>query len=169
VTLTKRFSKVSIPLKFGFVMAQRSKKDLIAEAALPVFLENGIKGTSVDLVVKTSGVSKPTVYNHFPDKATLLTHVVDCWLANQAEPAFKAKTESGLYKELKTNWLNTEALSFYGLFLGEGFRAPEAAGRFKAHYDQAWRHELKGWAFEYNADAEQLNAGASNRILTALW
>jgi AcrR family transcriptional regulator len=50
-------------------MAQRSKKDHIAAAALPLFLENGFKGTSIDMVVRVSGVSKPTVYNHFPDKA----------------------------------------------------------------------------------------------------
>ncbi|MEM7562893.1 MAG: TetR/AcrR family transcriptional regulator [Pseudomonadota bacterium] len=44
-------------------MAQKSKKDHIVATALPLFLENGFKGTSIDLVVKASEVSKPTVYN----------------------------------------------------------------------------------------------------------
>jgi len=81
-------------------MAQLSKKDQIAEAALRLFLEHGIKGTSVDMVVKTSGVSKPTVYNHFPDKATLLIHVIQCWLETQPNPAFKAKTLNAIQTEI---------------------------------------------------------------------
>jgi AcrR family transcriptional regulator len=34
-------------------MAQKSKKNQIANAALPLFLDNGFKGTSIDMVVKS--------------------------------------------------------------------------------------------------------------------
>ena len=63
-------------------MAQRSKKEYIAAAALPLFLEHGFKGTSIDMVVKLTGVSKPTVYNHFPDKAALMEAVLAIWIEN---------------------------------------------------------------------------------------
>jgi TetR/AcrR family transcriptional regulator of autoinduction and epiphytic fitness len=61
-------------------MAQKSKKEHITAVALPLFLQNGFKGTSIDVVVKQSSVSKPTVYNHFPDKAALILAVVEQWV-----------------------------------------------------------------------------------------
>ncbi len=64
-------------------MAQKSKRNYIVEMALPLFLEHGFKGTSIDLVVKKSGVSKPTVYNHFPDKIALMLAVVENWCETQ--------------------------------------------------------------------------------------
>ncbi|MCP4472956.1 MAG: TetR/AcrR family transcriptional regulator, partial [Gammaproteobacteria bacterium] len=63
-------------------MAQRSKKRHIATSALPLFLEFGFKGTSIDMVVKLTGVAKPTVYNHFPDKAALMEAVLGVWIEN---------------------------------------------------------------------------------------
>ncbi|MDH3389841.1 MAG: TetR/AcrR family transcriptional regulator, partial [Gammaproteobacteria bacterium] len=60
-------------------MAQKSKKDHIIASALPLFLEHGFKGTSIDMVVRASSVSKPTVYNHFPDKAALMLAVLARW------------------------------------------------------------------------------------------
>ena len=150
-------------------MAQRSKKDLIAELALPLFLEFGIKGTSVDLVVKTSGVSKPTVYNHFPDKASLLKHTIECWLTLQPEPSFRSRSTKSLLKELPSAWLTDDALRLYGIMLGEGFRAQEAADLFKSNYDQAWRAELNQWAFAHEADAKALNAQVTEQIFNALF
>ena len=32
------------------------------------------------MVVKASGVSKPTVYNHFPDKSALINEVLQRWI-----------------------------------------------------------------------------------------
>ena len=61
-------------------MAQKSKKALVATAALPLFLQNGFKGTSIDMVVKASGVAKATVYNHFPDKAALMLATLSGWI-----------------------------------------------------------------------------------------
>lgn len=150
-------------------MAQPSKKDQIAEAALPLFLELGIKGTSVDQVVKTSGVSKPTVYNHFPDKASLIAHSVNCWLDCQAEPVIAAKTVKELHIELAESWLNQTALRLYGLFLGEKFRAEQAAQLFQRRYDAVWRAELARWAFEQKADAAQLNQQLSAVIFNRLF
>ena len=56
-------------------MAQKSKKDHIIATALPLLLEKGFKGTSIDMVVKACGVSKPTVYNHFSDKGALFREI----------------------------------------------------------------------------------------------
>jgi len=49
-----------------------SKKQAILATAQRLFSESGYQGTSIDLVVKESNSSKPTVYNNFPTKQTLL-------------------------------------------------------------------------------------------------
>jgi AcrR family transcriptional regulator len=86
-------------------MAQRSKKDHIAAAALPLFLENGFKGTSIDMVVRVSGVSKPTVYNHFPDKAALMLAVLSRWIENNKPLILPIKDPSELEKLVRdSNW-----------------------------------------------------------------
>jgi AcrR family transcriptional regulator len=47
---------------------RRNVKDLLTAAADTVFYENGIGSTSVDAVAEAAGVSKPTLYAHFPTK-----------------------------------------------------------------------------------------------------
>ncbi|MEJ2042688.1 MAG: TetR/AcrR family transcriptional regulator [Reinekea sp.] len=149
-------------------MAQRSKKDQIAEAALPLFLEHGVKGTSIDMVVKSARVSKPTVYNHFPDKANLFYHTLALWLTGQPEPGFKARSEKGLLSELAKTWLNQDALRFYGLLMGEGFRVPDAKQKFSQSYDLLWRNSLTRWAEQYDLDQETLSNQVNSIIIQAL-
>lgn len=149
-------------------MAQRSKKDQIADAALPLFLEHGIKGTSVDMVVKASGVSKPTVYNHFQDKSQLFEHVVERWLQVQTEPVFRAKSDEALFKEMSQHWLSPDACRLYGLCLGEGDRAPDAVKLFFDRYDQPWRAALKERGNTLNLANDWLQVNASHRLLTSL-
>jgi len=149
-------------------MAQPSKKDFIAEKALPLFLANGIKGTSVDMVVKASGVSKPTVYNHFPDKATLMAHVVDHWLSQQQPPELKADNLEALTNEINKQWLTKEVIRLYGLVMGEGNRAPIAVQHFKEKFDTPWRAELLRWATSQDQSFAELNAMVSHTLVSGL-
>lgn len=149
-------------------MAQRSKKDQIADAALPLFLEHGIKGTSVDMVVRASGVSKPTVYNHFQDKSQLFEHVIERWLQVQPDPAFRAKSDGALFKEMNKHWLSPDACRLYGLCLGEGDRAPKAVKLFFDRYDQPWRAALEARGNALKLANDGLQASASHRLLASL-
>jgi TetR/AcrR family transcriptional regulator of autoinduction and epiphytic fitness len=120
-------------------MAQRSKKDHIVACALPLFLANGFKGTSIDLVVKISAVSKPTVYNHFPDKAALMLAVTEQWAATH-KPKIPATSDlPGLDQLIDRQWLTREAIGLYALVIGEGRRFPEASEVFWKQYDERWR------------------------------
>ncbi|TCS43664.1 TetR/AcrR family transcriptional regulator [Reinekea marinisedimentorum] len=151
-------------MRFKTEMAQNSKKLQIAESALPLFLENGIKGTSVDMVVKASGVSKPTVYNHFPDKSSLLHYTLQCWLEDQPKPTFDAADEDTLLSQIENQWLTTAATRLYGLFMGEGNRAPEARELFSTVYDQTRRELLAAWAAAHNQPNEGWQATVSHLI-----
>ena len=123
-------------------MAQRSKKDYIAASALPLFLENGFKGTSIDMVVKLSKVSKPTVYNHFPDKAALMLAVMSLWIDNNKPLIMPIRDLSELDEFVRCHWLTDEAVRFYALVIGEGWRFPQAKRFFWEQFDRLWRKAL---------------------------
>ncbi len=120
-------------------MAQRSKKDHIVATALPLFLEHGFKATSIDMVVKASRVSKPTVYNHFPDKAALMLAALTHWIDEHKPLIVQIQDLDRLDEFIAAHWLTDEAVRLYALVIGEGFRFPAARGIFWEQYDRRWR------------------------------
>ena len=120
-------------------MAQRSKKDHIVECTLPLFLASGFKGTSIDQVVKKSAVSKPTVYNHFLDKAALMLAVTEQWAATHKPKIPATKDLPSLDQLIDRQWLTREAVGLYALVIGEGRRFPEASKVFWEQFDERWR------------------------------
>ncbi len=50
--------------------------DKVLRAALDLFGERGIDAASMDAIAQHSGVSKATIYNHWPDKEALLMEVM---------------------------------------------------------------------------------------------
>ncbi|MDD2421598.1 MAG: TetR/AcrR family transcriptional regulator [Heliobacteriaceae bacterium] len=57
-------------------MEKTSKKDLIADAALNCFLSSGYSGTSMDEIVKASGISKGGIYWHFKSKDEIFLYII---------------------------------------------------------------------------------------------
>src|SRR5437016_3325040 len=49
---------------------------VIREAATTLFLRNGYLGTTMDEIAALAGVSKQTVYTHFPDKEGLFSDLI---------------------------------------------------------------------------------------------
>jgi AcrR family transcriptional regulator len=48
----------------------------VIEAAVTLFAERGLEATSMDAIAKASGVSKATIYRHWPDKDSLCLEVL---------------------------------------------------------------------------------------------
>lgn len=56
------------------------KRQAILQAAIDEFRANGFEATSMDRIAATAGVSKRTVYNHFPSKDALFAEIlVQLW------------------------------------------------------------------------------------------
>src|SRR5919206_3162408 len=53
------------------------RRPLILDAALEVYVEHGYKGTSMQAVADAAGVTKPVVYECFPNKDELLLALLD--------------------------------------------------------------------------------------------
>ena len=120
-------------------MEKKYKKDHIIASALPLFLEYGFKGTSIDMVVKASEVSKPTVYNHFPDKAALMLAVLTRWIDHNKPLILPLKDLAELEAFMRGHWLTDEAIRFYAIVIGEGWRFPAATRLFWEQFDRLWR------------------------------
>ena len=135
-------------------MAQRSKKEYIAATALPLFLENGFKGTSIDMVVKLTGVSKATVYNHYPDKAALMEAVLSLWIDNNKPLITPVRDLDELDELVRKHWFTDEAIRFYALVIGEGWRFPQAKRLFWEQFDRLWRKALT-YVSDHSSGLEQ--------------
>ncbi len=64
---------------------RQKPRDLIHEAALSVFSQNGFRGSTIDQIAEAAGLSKPNVLYYFPSKEAIyvsaLTGMLDQWLA----------------------------------------------------------------------------------------
>ncbi|MRW88076.1 TetR family transcriptional regulator [Pseudoduganella sp. FT26W] len=63
------------------------KRQAIVEAAIAEFRSTGFESTSMDKIAATAGVSKRTVYNHFPSKDELFAQILhELWTSIAAMP-----------------------------------------------------------------------------------
>ena len=61
----------------------------VLEAAGRLFAEHGIDATSMDAIAAASGVSKATIYKHWPDKGALCLEVMSSLHDAEPFPAFQ--------------------------------------------------------------------------------
>jgi TetR/AcrR family transcriptional regulator of autoinduction and epiphytic fitness len=61
------------------------KRRAILEGAVKVFTQNGFDASSMDRIAEAAGVSKRTVYNHFPSKEILFQAIVADFLKQRDE------------------------------------------------------------------------------------
>ena len=54
-----------------------SRKKLVAEHALALFVENGVANTSIQHIIKRSGISKGTFYNYFSSKTECIEEILE--------------------------------------------------------------------------------------------
>ncbi len=52
-------------------------RDMIVDAAAELFMQQGIKNTSMDDIARATGMSKKTLYTHFDDKEDLLIACIE--------------------------------------------------------------------------------------------
>lgn len=118
---------------------RRSKKrDAIVDAARHLFCADGYPGTSMDAVAASAGVSKATLYAHFPSKVELFREVLSSFTATYiriSAEVLEAPVEDGLtalargFLELV---LSPQAIGHYRVMIGQGSQFPEMVETFKA-------------------------------------
>ena len=118
------------------------KRDAILSAAGEAFRADGFAATTMDRIAERAGVSKRTVYNHFPSKDALFDVITEqLWTAlvpppsERGEPHRDAPVETRLERFAERRLdilLKPELVGLLRVVLGESVRAPELARAFTA-------------------------------------
>ena len=58
-------------------MAPDQRREHLIDAALEVILERGYAGVSIEAIARVAGITRPVVYDHFPDLNRLLRAVIE--------------------------------------------------------------------------------------------
>lgn len=105
-----------------------SKKQHIIAVASQLFAKYGYQGTSIDLVVREAGVSKPTVYNNFPSKQALLQALISEQAALAQSRYLQIISEDALHFSDKIHHLYQQLiihpaqLAIYKILYGESHK-----------------------------------------------
>ncbi len=57
-------------------MASGERREQLIDAALSVILHQGYEGVSIEAVARTAGVTRPVIYDHFPNLGSLLQALI---------------------------------------------------------------------------------------------
>jgi TetR/AcrR family transcriptional repressor of mexJK operon len=125
----------------------RSRAALL-DAARTLFLDKGYAGTTMEEVAALAGLAKRTVYNHFADKETLFTRIVQDVIAYAERYADGVRAElsveitattlratlDDLGRRLALAILRPEVVALRRLLIGEAREFPALAAEY---YDRA--------------------------------
>lgn len=116
-----------------------AKREAILDAAQASFLEHGYAATSMDLVTARAGVSKATIYAHFPSKDALFGAIMQrrCrdTLPDMPPPGPGEEARAvltALARRLLALFLSPEAMAVYRIVVAEAARHPDLAHAFYA-------------------------------------
>ncbi|QKE90670.1 TetR/AcrR family transcriptional regulator [Lichenicola cladoniae] len=116
------------------------KRSAILQAARPIMLRDGLGGTTLDRVAAEGGLSKMTLYRHFPNKEALFEGLVAAMCAsmrdgieNAPSPAPDKDAADRLSEELHAfvaALIEPDALALYRVIVADGWRSPGLARVF---------------------------------------
>lgn len=116
------------------------KAEQILKAATQLFMDKGLKHTSMDAVAKQAGVSKQTLYSHFKDKDDLFRAVIRSKMETYHITGRPLKFSGDLETDLNVLGyhlldliLDDEAIALYRTVIAEGQKYQQTAQLF---YDQ---------------------------------
>lgn len=150
------------------------KRAAIVAAAVAAFRAHGFEATSMDAIAASAGVSKRTVYNHFPSKDELFAEILmQLWDASAAQidqPYRPGVPLRDQLLEMMGGKMRTLAdpnfLDLARVAIAEGIHAPERARAIVARLNE--REEgFNGWIRAAQADGK-LRAGEAVFLATLL-
>lgn len=111
-----------------------SKREYILQASRQVFSAYGYQGTTIDLILQTANVSKPTIYNNFSSKLSLWSALIDD-LSTEVERALQQRCElcttpsnwtSLIIHLYKDSTSKPEYATLYRVAFGESYKMDSA-------------------------------------------
>lgn len=142
------------------------KRQAIVDAAIAVFRASGFESTSMDKVAATAGVSKRTVYNHFPSKDELFAQILhELWCsigAMQPPPYDPARPLRQQLLDLLNKKMEMLQDGYFldlaRVAIAEGIHSPERAQEMVARLSDK-EEAVTTWLRAAQADGKLLKAG----------
>jgi TetR/AcrR family transcriptional regulator, mexJK operon transcriptional repressor len=118
--------------------APSEKARVVLAGARAVFLANGFSAATTDMIQQAAGVSKSTVYSHYPNKEALFAAVVEAecelFLNTVRRRKFPEKRLADILNALALAYLgvvlSSDGLALYRIVVSEAPRFPELGRRF---------------------------------------
>lgn len=112
-----------------------AKAQVVLEAARGVFLANGFSAATTDMIQREAGVSKATVYAHFPNKEALFSAVIEAECAAFTRTIREIQFDRGRLRETLSELarayleivLSPAGLAMFRAVVGEAQRFPHLA------------------------------------------
>jgi AcrR family transcriptional regulator len=126
------------------------KSEMMLKAAQRLFAEAGYEAVSMDLVAKTAGVSKATLYAHFDSKERLFAEILEAengriedvdWIPER----FEGDAEGVLRRfarGMARFFVDGRGLAVFRLFVTDLHRFPELVARFHSAGPMALRSRV---------------------------
>lgn len=112
----------------------QEKRKAILDVAKTLFLSHGFAAVSMDLISKTSGISKNTLYSHFNNKQALFASVIQWHWSDDHKPVLtldSTKNVSDTLTQFATDLMRylykEETISFFRLLAFESHAFSELA------------------------------------------
>ena len=129
----------------------KEKRQAILCAASMLFLEKGLRGTSMDAVAKSAGVSKQTVYSHFENKEELFRACIGNKIASygfaDGVPASGADAREALFvltRRFMDLIFDPEVVAMHRVILAEAASYPRIALLFYESGPAATKKAVSG-------------------------
>ena len=114
------------------------KARAVLNAARDIFLANGFAGATTDMIHQAAGVSKSTMYAHYPNKEALFVAVVEAeceqFLRTVRQPNLTEERLADILNSMAQAYLkivlSTDGLALYRMIAAEAPRFPELGRRF---------------------------------------
>ena len=130
--------------------AQSEKARAVLAGARAVFLANGFSAATTDMIQQAAGVSKSTVYSHYPNKEALFVAVIEaeCELYVKTVRQHKfserclADTLNAIAQAYLEIVLSRDGMALYRAIVSEAGRFPELGRRFYLAGPGAMNHAV---------------------------
>jgi len=143
--ITKRSSKENIPARRGRPRSPDADQAIL-EAALALMARDGYARMSVDAIAAEAGVSKPTLYLRYPNKAALATAAL-AHTREQTTPRDTGETRTDLVALLGHFRAGVErpfGMAMVGTVLAEEHHTPDLFAQFRKYLVEPRRQMLRG-------------------------
>ena len=130
-------------------MTNADKSARILEAAKQLFLQNGLRGTSMEAIAKEAGVAKPTLYARFPDKEAVFVAIGTAIMHDYRRAFAEALAGPGSAAERLTAAIGAKYASIDSL-LGQSPHGPDLMAEHM-RLNRAVFDDMRAWVIQQTA------------------